>query len=59
MERKLIGVVRTTMFCETANGKVWQAEFLPRGAPDSEDMRKAAWTLSSMAQYRAQMDGVA
>lgn len=59
MERKLIGVAGSTMYCETEDGKVWQAEFLPRGAPDSEDMRKAAWTLSSMAQYRAQMDGVA
>lgn len=58
MERKLIGVVKTTMYCETADGKVWAAEFLPRGAPDSEDMRKATWWPSSMAQYRAQMDGV-
>ena len=59
MERKLIGVVKTTMFCETADGKVWQAEFSRRGAPDSEDMRKVAWTLSSMAQYLAQLDGAA
>lgn len=59
MERKLIGVVGSTMYCETVGGKVWAADFLPHGAPDSEDMRKAQWRPSSIGAYYAHLNGAA